>query len=315
MKRLACIAALLLMAASARAEPPDSGFGRGERISGSPFSGRSPVIAPHGAAATAHPLATQVAIDVLKDGGSAVDAAIAANAMLGLLEPTGSGIGGDVFAIVWDPKTRKLWGYNGSGRSALGLSLEELRRVAAAKGNGHIPSFGAASVTVPGAVDGWFALHGRFGRLPMRRLLAPAIDYAENGAPVPQAIATSAALKRNSRPAGWRRSPTRAPPTGPTATRRPKAACSAILISPAPTARSPTTADAPTTTATCPSASTPTCAGSAAGCARKISAPTAASGSIRCASTTAPASRCANCRRTRKACRRCRCCKSCAATT
>ncbi len=187
---LLTVALVALAASSASAQTPlDPGFGRGERVSGAPFATRSPVIAPHGAAASAHPLATRVAVDVLKEGGSAVDAAIAANAMLGLLEPTGSGIGGDVFAIVWDPRTRKLHGYNGSGRSARGLSLEELRRVSREKNNGLIPSFGAASVTVPGTVDGWFALHGRFGRLPMRRLLQPAIDYAERGAPVPQAIA------------------------------------------------------------------------------------------------------------------------------
>jgi gamma-glutamyltranspeptidase/glutathione hydrolase len=190
MIRTALIVAALALSGAVHAQTsPDPGFGRGERISGASFSGRSPVVAPHGAAATAHPLATQVAIDVLKDGGSAVDAAIAANAVLGLVEPTGNGIGGDVFAIVWDPRTKKLHGYNGSGRSPLGLSLDEMRRVAREKGNGRIPSFGAASVSVPGTVDGWFALHGRFGRLPMRRLLQPAVEYAERGAPIAQAIA------------------------------------------------------------------------------------------------------------------------------
>lgn len=189
MKRLAAALLIALAVPASAQAPADPAFGRGERISGSPFATRSPVIAPHGAAATAHPLATQIAIDVLKDGGTAVDAAIAANAALGLLEPTGSGIGGDLFAIVWDPKTGRLYGYNGSGRSPLGLSLQEMRRIAKEKGGGRIPSFGAASVSVPGAVDGWFALHDRFGRLPMRRLLQPAIAYAEEGAPVPQAIA------------------------------------------------------------------------------------------------------------------------------
>jgi gamma-glutamyltranspeptidase/glutathione hydrolase len=172
------------------AEKADPGFGRGDRVSGQIWASRSPVVAPHGAAATAHPLATQIAIDVLKKGGSAVDAAIAANAALGLLEPVSNGMGGDLFAIVWDPKTKKLYGYNGSGRSAKGLSLAELRKVAAAKGNPeHIPSYGVASVTVPGTVDAWFALHERFGKLPMKDLLAPAIQYAEEGAPVPQTIA------------------------------------------------------------------------------------------------------------------------------
>jgi gamma-glutamyltranspeptidase / glutathione hydrolase len=183
------VVALCCLAASAHAQTPaDPAFGRGERISGAAFASRSPVIAPNGAAATAHPLATQIAIDVLKDGGTAVDAAIAANAALGLLEPTGSGIGGDLFAIVWDPRSGRLWGYNGSGRSPQRLSLEQMRAIAA-KSGGLIPSFGAASVSVPGAVDGWFALHERFGRLPLRRLLQPSIDYAEKGAPIPQAIA------------------------------------------------------------------------------------------------------------------------------
>jgi gamma-glutamyltranspeptidase/glutathione hydrolase len=183
--------ALLASPVNAQEAPPrDPNFGRGERVSGESFASRSPVLAPHGAAATAHPLATQVAIDVLQAGGSAIDAAIAANAVLGLVEPTGSGIGGDIFVIVWDPRTERLYGYNGSGRSPRGLSLETLRAVAEARGDpDHIPSFGAASVTVPGAVDGWFALHERFGRLPMSDLLAPAISYAREGAPIPQTIA------------------------------------------------------------------------------------------------------------------------------
>lgn len=191
MKPLLLVAALVLSLASpAMAQPAavEQGYGRGDRVSGPVWASRSPVVAPHGAAATAHPLATRVAVDILKEGGTAVDAAIAANAMLGLLEPTGNGIGGDVFAIVWDPRTKRLHGYNGSGRSPRGLDLETLRRVALEKGGGAIPPFGAASVTVPGTVDGWYALHGRFGRLPMRRLLQPAIDYAENGAPIAQTI-------------------------------------------------------------------------------------------------------------------------------
>ena len=188
---LIAAALALCAAAQATAQTPtvETRYGGGDRVSGAPWATRSPVIAPHGAAATAHPLATQIAIDVLKDGGSAVDAAIAANAMLGLIEPTGNGMGGDVFAIVWDPRSKRLYGYNGSGRSPRALDIETLRRVAQEKGGGYIPSFGAAPVTVPGTVDGWYALHGRFGRLPMRRLLQPAIDYAENGAPIPQTIA------------------------------------------------------------------------------------------------------------------------------
>jgi len=185
-------------AGAQEAEPPrDPMFGRGDRVSGESFATRSPVIAPRGAAATAHPLATQTALDVLRDGGSAIDAAIAANAMLGLVEPTGSGVGGDIFVIVWDPRTQRLYGYNGSGRSPRGLSLSRLRREAhrlrppeQLEGTPDvIPNFGSLSVSVPGAVDGWFALHERFGRKPMAELLAPAIAYARQGAPIPQTIA------------------------------------------------------------------------------------------------------------------------------
>ena len=191
MRTLAVAALGFTLAASAAAqEAPDPNFGRGERVSGLPFATRSPVVAPHGAAATAHPLATQTAIDVLRAGGSAIDAAIAANAMLGLVEPTGNGIGGDIFVIVWDPRTQRLYGYNGSGRTPRGMSLAEMRREARRRGNPNaVPSFGAASVSVPGTVDGWFALHERFGRTPMPDLLAPAIRYAREGAPIPQTIA------------------------------------------------------------------------------------------------------------------------------
>lgn len=156
-----------------------------DRITGKPFATRSEVHAPHAMAATSHPLATQVALDVMKAGGSAVDAAIAANAALGLMEPTGNGIGGDLFAIVWDPKTRRLYGYNGSGRSPRSLTLEEFRR----RGLEEVPSHGPLPVTVPGTVDAWFALHGRFGRLPMARNLEPAIRYAREGHPVHEVIA------------------------------------------------------------------------------------------------------------------------------
>lgn len=171
------------------AEPPPPGFGRGDRDVGAPFSGRSAVVAPNAAAATAHPLATQIAIDILRSGGTAMDAAIAANAMLGLVEPTGCGIGGDLYAIVWDPKSQRLWGYNGSGRSPRGQSLEAVRAIAAKQPDGLIPSFGTVTVSVPGAVDGWFALHTRFGRTPMRQILAPSIAYARSGAPIPEVIA------------------------------------------------------------------------------------------------------------------------------
>ncbi|GIL40331.1 gamma-glutamyltransferase [Roseiterribacter gracilis] len=161
-------------------------IGRGDRLTGLKLATRSPVVAPHGAAATSQPLATQVAIQILQKGGSAIDAAIAANATLGLMEPTGSGIGGDLYAIVWDPKTKKLYGYNGSGRSPKGLDLAKVKTKGDAQG--FLPQYGAISVTVPGTVDGWFALHGKFGKLPMKDLLAPAIGYAKDGFPWSQYI-------------------------------------------------------------------------------------------------------------------------------
>jgi gamma-glutamyltranspeptidase / glutathione hydrolase len=164
----------------------------GERVAGPAFATRSPVYARNGAAATAHPLATQVAIDTLKRGGSAVDAAIAANAALGFLEPTGNGIGGDLFALIWDPATKKLYGINGTGRAPMGMSLEERRTREAAINTGtpgKRPSFGSVTVTVPGTVDAWFSMHQRFGKLTMAQNLAPAINYARQGAPVPPIIA------------------------------------------------------------------------------------------------------------------------------
>ena len=156
-----------------------------DRITGRAFATRSEVIARHGMAATSQPLATQVALEILRAGGSAVDAAIAANAMLALVEPTGCGLGGDLFAIVWDAEGRALHGLNGSGRSPASLSLAELRR----RGLARIPSYGPLPVTVPGCVDGWFTLHERFGRLPMAKVLAPAIRYAREGAPISELIA------------------------------------------------------------------------------------------------------------------------------
>jgi len=156
-----------------------------DRLSGSPHASRSEVIAPHGMAATSQPLATQIALDVLKAGGSAVDAAIAANAALGLMEPTGCGIGGDLFAIVWDAEKKELVGLNASGRAPALMTLDYFRD----RNIDSIPRFGPLPVSVPGAVDGWFELHGRYGRLPMEDLLAPAIHYARNGFPVSEVIA------------------------------------------------------------------------------------------------------------------------------
>jgi len=156
-----------------------------DRMTGLNFATRSEVIAQHGMACTSQPLATQVAIDILKKGGTAVDAAIAANAMLGLVEPTGSGIGGDLFAIVWDAKSQKLYGLNASGRSPKSLTLDYFKQ----KGITHIPAFGPLPVSVPGCVDGWFELHQKFGRLPMNQILEPAITYAREGFPVSELIA------------------------------------------------------------------------------------------------------------------------------
>jgi gamma-glutamyltranspeptidase/glutathione hydrolase len=165
----------------ARAQP--------DRINGRAFATRSPVIAQHGMAATSHPLATQVALDILQAGGSAVDAAIAANATLGLMEPTGNGIGGDLFAIVWDAADKKLYGLNASGRSPLGLSRAQLMAELGRLNRDTLPPRGFLPISVPGTVDGWFELHGKFGKLPMKEVLAPAIRYAHEGFPVTQYIA------------------------------------------------------------------------------------------------------------------------------
>ncbi len=146
---------------------------------------RSVVMATGGMAATSHPLATQIAVQVLRQGGSAVDAAIAANASLGLMEPTGAGVGGDLFAIVWDAARRELRGLNASGRSPRSLTLEQLQ----AMGLKRVPAYGPLSVSVPGAVDGWIELHTAFGKLEFSEVLAPAIEYAERGFAVTEVIA------------------------------------------------------------------------------------------------------------------------------
>ena len=138
--------------------------------------------------ATSNPLATQVALEILKKGGSAVDAAIAANAMLALTEPSMCGPGGDLFAIVWDAKQKKLFGLNASGKSAMGMTAEWFK----SKNYTAIPSRGPLSVSVPGCVDGWFALHDKFGRLPMTDILTPAINYAVEGIPVGSEIVDNA---------------------------------------------------------------------------------------------------------------------------
>jgi len=166
-----------------------------DRPTGEPFASRSEVIGSQGMAATSQPLATQIALDILKAGGTAVDAAIAANAALGLMEPTGCGIGGDLFAIVWDAETKTLHGLNGSGRSPQSLPLQHFRD----RNITELPYLGPLTVSVPGAVDGWFALHGRFGKLPMSEILAPATRYARDGFPVSEIIAWGWGLGVDSR--------------------------------------------------------------------------------------------------------------------
>ena len=159
--------------------------GAQDRITGKTFATRSEVIAKQAMAATSQPLATQVALEIMRKGGNAIDAAIAANATLGLMEPTGNGIGGDLFAIVWDAKTRKLYGLNASGRSPRSLTIDVFKEKKLAK----IPSLGVLPISVPGCVDGWFELHRKFGKLPMAEVLAPAISYCEEGFPVSELIA------------------------------------------------------------------------------------------------------------------------------
>ncbi len=156
-----------------------------DRLTGETFTTRSEVIAQNGMAATSQPLATQAALDVLKKGGSAMDAAIAANAVLGLVEPASCGIGGDIFAIVWDAKTEKLYGFNGSGRSPKSLDIDYFMD----KGMKYVPFLGPLPVSTPGCVDGWFMLHEKFGKLKMKEILQPAIDYGRNGFPVSEVIA------------------------------------------------------------------------------------------------------------------------------
>jgi gamma-glutamyltranspeptidase / glutathione hydrolase len=161
-----------------------------DRMDGRPFATRSAVLGQHGMVCTSQPLATQVGIDILKAGGSAVDAAIAANAALGLMEPVSNGVGGDLFALVYDARTKKLYGLNASGRSPLGLSYDQMKAELAKAGSpNHIPAQGFLPISVPGAVSGWFELHGKFGRLAIKDDLAPAIRYAEEGFPVTQYIA------------------------------------------------------------------------------------------------------------------------------
>jgi gamma-glutamyltranspeptidase / glutathione hydrolase len=164
----------------------------GDRVSGASFASRSAAMGRSGAAGTAHPLATLAAIETLKRGGSAVDGAIAANACLGFLEPTSSGIGGDCYAMIWDPKISRVVSLAGSGRSPQALTLETVR---ARSKKGVIPALGAISVSVPGALDAWWTMHQEYGKLKWAELFAPAIHLCETGAPVPQVIGYY--IKRN----------------------------------------------------------------------------------------------------------------------
>ena len=161
------------------------GLSAQDRVTGHDFASRSEIIAEYGMAATSQPLATQVALDILKKGGNAIDAAIAANAVLGLVEPTGSGVGGDLFAIIWSAEKGQLYGLNASGRSPRSLKLDYFSE----KGYDKIPAYGPLPVSVPGCVDGWFEMHDMFGLTPMDEILEPAINYARNGFPVTELIA------------------------------------------------------------------------------------------------------------------------------
>lgn len=176
MKKLVSVTLIILFAFSV--------FGQ-DRITGRTFATRSEVIAQNGMACTSQPLATQAALDILKAGGNAIDAAIAANAVLGLVEPVSNGMGGDLFAIVWDAKTQKLYGLNASGRSPYELTLDYFKK----NGYEKIPSLGPLPVSVPGCVDGWFELNKKFGTMPMSEILEPAIHYAREGFPVTELIA------------------------------------------------------------------------------------------------------------------------------
>ncbi len=164
-----------------------------DRVNGHNFATRSEVIGKNGMVCTSHPIASQVGLEILKDGGNAIDAAIAANAALGLMEPTGCGIGGDLFAIVWDSKTKKLYGLNASGRSPKSLTLDYFKENNIDK----IPAHGPLPISVPGTVDGWFELHEKFGSMKMGQILQPAIDYANEGFPVTELIAYYLQLSSN----------------------------------------------------------------------------------------------------------------------
>lgn len=195
-------------------------FAQADRITGEIRTTRSEVIAENGMVATSQPLATQVGLDILKNGGNAVDAAIAANAALGLMEPTGNGIGGDLYAIIWSAEDQKLYGLNASGRSPLGMSYDDLMNELDKRDLNSIPAYGVLPVSVPGVVDGWFEMHEKFGKTDMSEILAPTIQYADEGFPVSELIAfywEIGARIHNDRPGGFREEMTidgRAPEKG-----------------------------------------------------------------------------------------------------
>jgi gamma-glutamyltranspeptidase / glutathione hydrolase len=176
----------LTMSADFGGETPQARAVGGEydRPAKVPHQSRSAVIASHGIVCTSQPLAAQVGLDILKAGGTAADAAIAADAMMGLVEPMSCGMGGDLFCIYWDAKTQKLYGLNASGRSPYALNRDVLKQ----KGLKAIPGNGILSWSVPGCVDGWDQLQRRFGTMPLSRLIAPTIQYAEDGFPVSEII-------------------------------------------------------------------------------------------------------------------------------
>ena len=190
------LVSLVLLALIAGGAVGQDNSGRPRRV---PLVGRSKVATKYGIVAASQPLAARAGVQVLEHGGNAVDAAIATNAVMGLVEPQSNGIGGDLFAIVYEAKTGKLHGLNAGGWAPTGLSAALLK----SKGIERMPGKGIYTVTVPGAVAGWDALRAKFGKLPMSDLMAPAIFYAENGFPVSEVIAATWALAT-----AWPPSPT-----------------------------------------------------------------------------------------------------------
>ena len=161
----------------------------GSRPTGKQFAGRSPTYSRYGAVATVQPLASQAGLQILKKGGHAVEAAIAANAVLGLVEPMSCGMGGDLMAFVWEEPEKKLYGLNGAGRAAWNFSYDEMvYESTEIRGTPIIPHQGPLGITVPGAVRGWCTLHEKFGKLPWKEIFGPAIHYAKTGFPVTDAI-------------------------------------------------------------------------------------------------------------------------------